>query len=53
MEILEIKDLPDGGADVTFECTPEEKLALFRYGFVAALKDGIKYAEEHYTPEAE
>ena len=39
MDVVEIKDLEDGGAIITFELTEEEMNIYFRVGFDRFIKD--------------
>ena len=53
MEITETKEHEDGSATYHFDMTDEEKIALLRYGIVAALTNAIKESNEKYAPREE
>jgi hypothetical protein len=42
MEVVLIKENPDGSADYSFEMTDEERQSLMRWAIIEALKRGIE-----------
>ena len=53
MEVLEIYELPDGGAKVQLECTREELILLAKIGFVHALREAGLVEKEYSGPAEE
>jgi hypothetical protein len=53
MEVLEIYELPDGGAKVQLECTREELILLAKIGFVHALREACLVEKEYSGPVKE
>lgn len=41
IQVVEIKDLPDGGAEVIIDIDNEAKKILINMGFIAGLKEGM------------
>lgn len=53
MEVLEIYELPDGGARVLIECDREELILLAKIGFVHALKEACLIEKQYSGPVEE
>jgi len=53
MEVLEVYELPDGGARVQIECTREELILLAKIGFVHALREACLVEKEYSGPVEE
>jgi hypothetical protein len=52
MKLERFRDNPDGSADFLIEdMTQEEIDALVRLGLIRAIEEGIKEAQEKFTPD--
>lgn len=51
MEVLEIKDAPDGGAYIIVTVTPEEAEAFIKIGILNTLEEAAKNAIEKHQRE--
>jgi len=52
MKLERFRDNPDGSADFLIEdMTQEEIDALVRLGLIRAIENGIKEAQEQFTPD--
>lgn len=51
MQVLEIKDAPDGGAYIVVSVTPEEAEAFIKIGIIHTLEEAAKTAIEQHQKE--
>ncbi len=51
MEVLDMQERKDGGADLKLDLTEDERLFLIEYGFNALLRTSIDNFNAQFKPE--